>query len=291
MKKSILIFSLIFFCYLNLYGQTDDTEDATDTENTADTEDTAAAPISLKLVFNNFGYNTLHSVTYNYGLNLIGAGLVTPFSIESGFDLYWRNIGYNHTPLSNAALVVLYTGFTIPAVTPLILYAAGRNKQNEKLQITALALTQTLFITLMLQSPMKMITGRTGPGIVNNLAHTRGLPEDDHSRIFNWFNLDFINGWPSGHTANAFSAAATIAELYKENLWLKIGVYSYAALTGLGVSLNVHWASEVFAGALIGYAVGKTVGKSFRQLLDNNTKTDSVSFYFTPNTAGVIIHW
>jgi len=288
MKKSILIFSLIFFCCLEIYGQTDDTDVIDVTEDTATA---AAAPISLKLVFHDFGYNTLHSVTYNYGLNFVGAGLVTPVSIESGFDLYWRNIGYNNTSLSNAALLFLYTGFTIPAVTPLIFYAVGRNKQNEKLQITALALTQTLFITLMLQSPMKMITGREGPGIVDNPTHIRGLPEDDHSRKFNWFNMDFINGWPSGHTANAFSAAATIAEIYKENLWLKIGVYSYAALTGLGVSLNVHWASEVFAGALIGYAVGKTVGKSFRQLLDNNTKTDSVSFYFTPNTAGVIIHW
>jgi len=137
---------------------------------------------------------------------------------------------------------------------------------------------------------MKMITGRAGPGIVDNPAHERGLPEDDNSKKFNWFNMDFINGWPSGHTANAFSAAATIAEIYKENLWLKIGVYSYAALTGLGVSLNVHWASEVFAGALIGYAVGKTVGKSFRQLLNNDTDTDSLSFYFTPNSMGVIIH-
>jgi len=282
MKKNILVFSLVLFCCLNLYGQTDDTEETT----TA-----AAVPISLKLVFHNFGYNTLHSVTYNYGLNFIGAGLATPLFIESGSDLYWRNIGYNNTPLSNAALVVLYTGFVIPAVTPLILYSAGTNKQNEKLQITALALTQTLFITLMLQSPMKMITGREGPGIVDNPAHTRGSPEDDNSKTFNWFNMDFINGWPSGHTANAFSAAATIAEIYKENLWLKIGVYSYAALTGLGVSLNVHWASEVFAGALIGYAVGKTVGKNFRQLLDHNTNTEKLSFYFTPNTAGVIIHW
>ncbi|MDR2717514.1 MAG: phosphatase PAP2 family protein [Treponema sp.] len=278
MKKNIFVFSLVFFCCLYLYGQTDDAEN------------NAAAPIQLKLVFYHFGYNTLHSVTYNYGLNFVGAGLVTPCFIESGFDLYWRNIGYNNSSLSNAALLFLYTGFTIPAITPLIFYGAGKNKNNEKLQITALALTQSLFITLMLQSPMKMVTGRAGPGIVDNPTHTRGLPEDDHSKTFNWFNMDFINGWPSGHTANAFSAAATIATIYKENIWLKIGVYSYAALTGLGVSLNVHWASEVFAGALIGYAIGKTVGKSFRQLLDNTTNENNVSFYFTPKTIGVIVH-
>lgn len=266
---------------MNLYGQTD---------NADDTEYIAATPIQFKMAFHNFGYNTLRSITHNYGLNFISAGLVTPCSIESGFDLYWRNISYNNSSLSSAGLLFLYTGFAIPVIAPLVLYAAGKNKYNEKLQITALALTQSLFITLMLQTPMKMITGRSGPGIINNPAHTRGLPTDNYSKTFNWFSFDFINGWPSGHTANAFSAAATIAEIYKDNLWLKIGVYSYAALTGLGVSVNVHWASDVLAGALIGYAIGKTVGKSFNQLLDNTANKDNVSLYFTPNTMGVIIY-
>jgi membrane-associated phospholipid phosphatase len=136
-----------------------------------------------------------------------------------------------------------------------------------------------------------MITGRALPGIVNEFDHTRNQRTDDFSSEFNWFNNDFIAGWPSGHTANAFAAAATIAEIYKENLWLKIGVYSYAVLIGFGVTLNVHWASEALAGALIGYAVGKIVGKSFNKLLKNNVFDNQVSFYFTPNTAGVVIRF
>jgi membrane-associated phospholipid phosphatase len=72
-------------------------------------------------------------------------------------------------------------------------------------------------------------------------------------------------------------------------LWLKICVYSYAALIGFGVTLDVHWVSEAVAGALIGYAAGKTAGKSFRQLLQGNENKDNFSFYFTHNTIGVII--
>jgi len=273
MKKKALLFFLITFYCIDLYGQTNNTD----------------TPVSFKLAFHDMARNTLHSFAYNYGLNFAAAGLVTYGSIESGFDLYWRNIAYNNTILSNAGLASLYVGFAVPVFTPVVLYVAGQKNQNTKLQITALALTQSLFLTLAVQTPLKMLTGRAGPGIVNNPAHTRGLATDDNSRTFNWFSIDFINGWPSGHTANAFSAAATIAEMYKDNWWIKIGAYSYAALIGFGVSVNVHWASEVFAGALIGYAIGKTVGKSFSQLLKNTTSARDVSFYATPNSIGVFI--
>jgi membrane-associated phospholipid phosphatase len=167
----------------------------------------------------------------------------------------------------------------------------GRLTKDEKLQITALALTQSLLLTLAIQSPLKMITGRALPGIITELDHTRNARADDFSDEFNWFNNNFIGGWPSGHTANAFAAAATIAEIYKDNTWLKIGAYSYAALIGFGTTLDVHWASEAFAGALIGYAVGKTVGKSFSRLLKNDEVKNNVSVYCTPNAIGVAIRW
>jgi hypothetical protein len=134
-----------------------------------------------------------------------------------------------------------------------------------------------------------MITGRSLPGIVTELDHTRNSRTDNFSGEFNWFNKNFIGGWPSGHTANAFAAAATISEIYKDNMWLKIGVYSYATLIGIGVTLDVHWASEALAGALIGYAIGKTVGKSFSQLLGEDNRKTNLSFYFTTNTIGFII--
>jgi membrane-associated phospholipid phosphatase len=145
------------------------------------------------------------------------------------------------------------------------------------------------FIIIPLYRICSAITGRVSPGIVNELDHTRSQQTDDFSGKFDWFNANFIRGWPSGHTANAFAAAATISEMYKNNLWLKIGVYAYAALIGLGVTLDVHWASEAVAGALIGYGVGKTVGKSFNKLLKNDRSGNQASFYVTPNSLGIIV--
>ena len=267
MKKVIMIFCLILLFGIMVFGQTDDTE---------------PSPIGFKLAFHDIGWNALHSITYNYGLNFAASGLITFGAIESGFDSYCRDFAYDNHYLSNLGFPILAIGMFVPALTPLVLYRAGENNQNPKLQITALALTQSLILTLAIQSPMKMITGRQPTNIMN------GTRADDDSRKFDWFNMDFGRGWPSGHTATAVSAAATIAEMYNDNTLLKIGVYSYAAFVGFGMAVSVHWASDVLAGALIGYAIGKTVGRSFNRLLEKGANKDNdLSFYFFLNTAGV----
>jgi hypothetical protein len=85
----------------------------------------------------------------------------------------------------------------------------------------------------------------------------------------------------------AFAAAATIAGIYRDNIWVQIGAYSYAAFIGLGVSLNVHWASDVLAGLLIGIAIGRTVGDSFRELWAGDTEDRGISLYAGVNTIGL----
>jgi membrane-associated phospholipid phosphatase len=277
MKKHIacLLF-LVVFCF-DLYSGTEHAEQSED----------GAPPAAL--MFHDMGRNLLGAVTYNYGINVVGSGLGTWTLIETGIDWKWRNIAYNNAWLSNCGQPGLYVGYIVPGLTPIVTYAVSYLTNDEKLLVASFALAQSLMLTLAIQTPLKMITGRVSPGIVNELDHTRNQQADDFSGRFDWFNGNFIRGWPSGHTANAFAAAATIAEIYKNNLWLKIGVYSYATLIGLGVTLDVHWASEAVAGALLGYAVGKTVGKSFNKLLKNDNADNPVSFYFTPNSLGVIV--
>jgi membrane-associated phospholipid phosphatase len=282
MRKSILVFFVILSFCINLYGQTDDVEHSASSNN-----------VPLNLVFYNIGWNLFDSVTYNYGLNFIGAGVGTWAAIETGVDLRWRNFAYHRPALANACLVSLNTAYVVHIVTPTAFYLIGRNNQDKKMQITALALTQSMILTVGVQSSLKMITGREEPKITyHRNHHKRGLPTDDYSRKFDWFNMDFVKGWPSGHTANAFSAAATISEIYKDNWWIKGGAYTYAVLMGFSVSVNVHWASEVFAGALIGYAIGKTVGRSFnRLLLEEDEPDNNVSFFLVPNGIGAVMRF
>jgi membrane-associated phospholipid phosphatase len=269
---------IIFLCFLCIYTFGQDIEQTNNAEN---------GRVSLSMVFHNIGWNALHSITYNYGLNFIGAGLETWAFIETGLDWKWRNTAYENNWLSQCGIPGLYISYIVPGLAPAAAYITGRIIKDERLQITGLALAQTLVLTLSIQAVLKMSTGRALPGIVNELDHTRNQRIDDFSDEFNWFNMNSISGWPSGHTANAFAAAAVIAELYYDNLPLKIGVYTYAALMGLGKSVSVHWASEVIAGALIGYAVGKTVGKSYRGTIEK--KENRLTLYITNNSLGVII--
>jgi len=239
-------------------------------------------------IFHNIGWNLLDSITYNYGLNFIGAGVGTWGMIETGIDWKWRNTVFDNNS-RNIGSIVMPAGAIIPVITPVAFYITGKSFQNERAVIAASALTQTLILTMAVQSPLKMITGRRDPGLVDNRYYDKIYDEDDFSGVHNWFNMDFFNGWPSGHTANAFAAAATLSEIYHDNIWVKIGAYTYAAFIGFGTTTTSHWASEAFAGALIGYAIGKTVGKSYRKFLDGSEEKTQVSFNFTPHSAGIII--
>jgi membrane-associated phospholipid phosphatase len=247
------------------------------------------AALPLSLLFHNIGANALGSVTSNYGGNFIAAGVGTWAFIKTGLDWTWRTIAYDNAWLPAIGMPTVFIGYAVPGIVPLAVYLTGRSFNDEKLQITGMALAQTLFLTLGINAILKMSTGRALPGIVTGLDHTRNMRTDDFSGEFTLFNLNFIGGWPSSHTATAFSAAAAIAELYHDNPTVKGVAYTYAILMGLGVSVSVHWASDVFAGAFIGYAIGKTVGKSYRRLRDHRVEKSEVTFYATGNALGVRI--
>ena len=275
MKKIVLLIMILFILYTYAFGQEQDNKNEI---------------VPLSMIFHNIGWNALHSITYNYGLNFIGAGLGTWIFIETGLDWGWNRLAYNNEWMPKIGGTANYVGYAVPVVTPIAFYLTGIVNKDDRLQITGLALTQVLILNMFIQTPMKMITGRTWPGIVDGWdseLSKRSDRTDDYSGEFSWFNFDAVGGWPSGHTANAFSAAATIAQIYHDNIPIKIIVYTYASLVGLGMSMYDHWASDVFAGALIGYAIGSIVGRSYRHLLEESE--NRLSFYVTSNSVGIII--
>jgi membrane-associated phospholipid phosphatase len=81
--------------------------------------------------------------------------------------------------------------------------------------------------------------------------------------------------------------ASSLIALYPDNIAIKIGALTYATYIGVGVSTNVHWFSDVVAGALIGYAIGTSVGRSFRNMMNENQKPQAFNFYVAPLSAGI----
>jgi len=283
-----LIIWLFFFCLFSFQLNAETREHEAGVQGVP--QDTKISPL---LVFHDIGWNMLHSVTYKYGLNFAGAALGTWGFIETGLDWNFRNAAYYNPGLANAGLPLLFAGYIVPVIPPIPLYLIGRYAGDAKMQVTAVALVQALALAQTTQISLKMITGRSVPGVISGVFfepnQTRDTRTRDFSGEFKWFLFSFYDGWPSGHVLSAFSAAAVIAEIYDDRPVLKFGVYTYAVLMCFGVAVNAHWASDSFAGALMGYAIGKVVGKSFNQLLGKNPDKDKVSMYFSANTIGVRI--
>lgn len=74
---------------------------------------------------------------------------------------------------------------------------------------------------------------------------------------------DWYRSMPSGHTISAFSIATVFASEYQSTVWAPILSYGLASLVGVSRCYdNKHWASDVFIGAICGYAIGKLVYQS-----------------------------
>jgi membrane-associated phospholipid phosphatase len=280
-KRKLIIYIIghIFLVQPNLFGQ--------NSENTA---------IPVSTIFYNMDKNTLYTLAYNNGINFLSAGTGTFAFIESGIDWKYNRFLYAKPALVYFGFPSLYTGYVMPIILPVALYLAGRSRVDERLQITGMAVLQSTLISIGYTSVLKGITGRISPGIITVLDHTKNSQTEDFSADFAWGfgRRGFIAGWPSAHTTIAFSTAAVIAEIYPEKTWVKAAAYSYATYIGLGVSLCVHWSSEVFAGILIGYAIGKTVGKSFNQLLQNKRSSTTpfhISLQATGNSIIMFVSW
>jgi membrane-associated phospholipid phosphatase len=261
-------------------------------------------------IFYKFGTNALHSFTYNYGVNYLLAGLGTYFLVHSGIDWEWSNIAYNNKALAFSGTPFGALGFILPVALPLGLYFYGRSHERTDFQITGLAMGQAALLGVLISSSIKTFTGRRDPGIMSGIVNgERDSLDFSGDFAFGFMERGIFSGWPSSHTTVIFAMAVTLSELYPKNTGLKIAAYSYAALTGIGMSLFTHWASDAVAGALIGYAIGKSVGKSYKELLDRYsglggsgttppntlntmpgfTLSKNVNFYILPNSIGLNI--
>lgn len=72
----------------------------------------------------------------------------------------------------------------------------------------------------------------------------------------------YYDAFFSGHTVTAWSVATVIAKMYNRSFIVPALCYSLATLAGLSnVTEDKHWYSDVFVGAVIGYAIGRFVVK------------------------------
>ena len=118
-------------------------------------------------------------------------------------------------------------------------FLVSRTTRNTDFQRFTYSLAQGFIITNAVTGSMKVITNRERP---DQAGHT---------------------SFPSGHTSNSFVWATVTSQHYG---W-KVGIPAYALASYVGVSRlksQRHYLTDVLAGAVVGYIVGRTVTRDRR---------------------------
>lgn len=197
-------------------------------------------------------------------LILAGGAVVAPLALApTGGDhelrlVAQRRLGgsYDPEPVSVLAPYVLtgglVVGFGVAAAFDLC-----------EAQRPQAAMLQAVFLTAGTVLLLKLGTGRTWPngGIDPNAADRLDHPEWAE-RFRPW--REGVAAWPSGHTAVMVAAAAALRASAPELGWARWIGYPLAAGVAAGMWLgDHHWASDILSGALLGEAIGGSVGRSF----------------------------
>lgn len=227
----------------------------------------------------------LNSFSEHYGLFHLAAITGSYGMVQSGFDWEVHEFARKNQALARAGFPSVIAGGLLPLVLPLGLFAYSKIDNNDKILVTSLALGQSVMLSYFIVSGFKAITGRRGPDILDE----ENNPQPDYSKDFKFgfFERGVFDGWPSGHTTTAFAMAFTLVELFPENSTLSTLSLIYASLIGLGISVNIHWFSDFYAGSLIGYTIGNAVGKGFRSFFGYEEKDSNFIFSVMPGWISV----
>jgi membrane-associated phospholipid phosphatase len=138
------------------------------------------------------------------------------------------------------------------ALVPLSLLAAGYIRHDAYQVNTSLLAGEAFVDSEIVDVALKAITQRKRP-----IAIPPSGPFND--TFFNNGKSRFTEGsFPSGHSIGAFSIATVIANRYHHHRWVPIAAYGFATAISLSrVTTSAHFPSDVFLGAVLGYAIAK----------------------------------
>src|SRR5882724_12793089 len=144
-----------------------------------------------------------------------------------------------------ASRIVSYGGSTygVGAVAATF-YLVGRKTNDSRARETGLLSAEASIDGLIVSNALKGITQRARP-----------LTGRERSEFF-----DGGSSFPSGHSIEAWSLAAVIANEYHDHRWVQIGAYGIASAVSLSrFTGSKHYLSDVLVGSAAGYSIGRYV--------------------------------
>ncbi len=160
------------------------------------------------------------------------------------------------------------------------LYGTGLFTKNETLRKTSVLIISSAITAGTIQTFAKTAFGRARP-----------YSEEGYD-VFNPFSNEAVyHSFPSGHTVMSVTMAHAIAKQV-DNTWLKIGIYSLAAITPISRLIDdAHWLTDVAVGTVLSIVVVDCIDKFLYQESKYTYKKPpkiSWNFTFSGNQIGFI---
>ena len=225
-------------------------------------------------LFEGMSRNVVESfIGWNLALHAGGIASTAILS-PSGADYASYRYFHGNPGWGYASFPAVIGGGLVPILLPGSLWLSGWLKDDLELSGAAAAAAQAVVISFATNTLLKAYTGRPPPD--SERADDMG----ELSRTFRFgFNRGGVfHGWPSGHAMVTMAMASSLASYYGDTMWMQVVSYGWAAYMVYGVVSfeggGMHWLSDGIAGALMGYAIGSTVGRNTRRLVDGKGGDD-----------------
>jgi membrane-associated phospholipid phosphatase len=191
--------------------------------------------------------------------------------IDNDIDEWARVQKQKHSWVNKSSPIITQLGGNWGAYSVVGIGLLNAAFKNQKGVETSLLATQAIITSGVWVHMIKLLSGRERPEANYIFSRSEG---GKWYGLFAQFNQDLepknpgssYDSFPSGHTATAFSIATVFASQYKDIKAIPVLCYSAATLVGVSrLTEHKHWASDVFAGALLGYVCGKQVVSHFNK--------------------------
>lgn len=286
--RHIITFSLfLFYCFPSFGQQTDTLIKKLDSlsqkndsaggqlNNTAPGAYNETTQITVPVFFILQGSNLKQSFTKPFHMSGANWKTIAKFAVVTGalafadrpIQRWGLNLRNNNTGLHSISRYVTNFGGAYEAYTLGAFGAYGFLFKNKKMQTTTLLAVQSYITGAVVQGVVKFLTGRQRPLA---LSRNQGVGSPTFKGPFSKLEDaegNRLNGsFPSGHTTVAFAAATVYALEYADRRWVPIFAYTAASLIGFSrITENKHWATDVLAGAALGYLTGKQVVNNYHR--------------------------
>lgn len=189
-----------------------------------------------------------------------GVGLLTGIMIANDEEIYGdiKEFQFRNGWIDDISPVVTQMGdglFNLALAGSF--YLGGLLFKDNRARDTARLLFMTFIHTAIVSQLLKHLSGRQRPSVDDGQDGWVG-PQGFFKRYSD--DISKYDAFPSGHTIVAWGTATVIASMYKEKTMVPILSYFLATLVALSrVTEDTHWLSDVFLGAVLGYAIGRLV--------------------------------